>query len=290
MERSATDDETILLAKEAAKQLFSTKGSRSPSVYEPRSFRTACAVVRQLGELFDRIPGSVADALEAARNSGELLSSDRLQGLAEILQNADDAGASEVRLLLWNDDLLMGHNGGQVRLRHVLGLAMPWFSTKRAESGTFGRFGIGLSALRSISRQIDVHCNPYHVRLGQPILSPIDPPVLPAGFDEEGWTVFRISLTEGEVSLEELAEWLDRWSDAGLLFFRNVAEVRLREPEGSTVRHLSVSRDSGKKVQPAGVTGLAIHRQHVKTMDGRSWMVYSADVPAPPGFSGFTRQ
>ena len=62
--------------------------------------------------------------------------------------------------------------------------------------------------------------------------------MLPAGFDEEGWTIFRISLTEGGVSLEELAEWLDRWSDAGLLFFRNVAEVRLRETEGDTVRHL----------------------------------------------------
>ena len=150
-ERNDTDDETILLAKEAAEQLFNTKGLHSPSLYEPRSFRMARAAIHRLGELFDQLPGSVADALEAAGSSGELLSSDRLQGLAEILQNADDAGASEVRLLLRNDDLLMSHNGGEMKLRHVLGLAMPWFSTKRAESETFGRFGIGLSALRSIS-------------------------------------------------------------------------------------------------------------------------------------------
>ena len=178
-ERSNTDNEMVLLAREAAEQLFNAKGSHSPSVYEPRCFRTARAAVGRLGELFERLPGSVADALEAAGRSGELLSSDRLQGLAEILQNADDAGASEVRLLHRDHDLLMSHNGEEMRLRHVLGLAMPWFSTKRDESETFGRFGIGLSALRSISRVIDVHCNPYHVRLAEPILSPIDPTFTP---------------------------------------------------------------------------------------------------------------
>ena len=283
-ERNATDDESIILAREAAEQLFDAKGSHSPSVYEPPSFRTACAAVCRLRELFDQLPGSVADALEAAGSSGELLSSDRLQGLAEILQNADDAGASAVRLLLREDDLLMSHNGGEMRLRHVLGLAMPWFSTKRAESETFGRFGIGLSALRSISGVIDVHCSPYHVRLGEPIVSPIDPPVLPAGFDEEGWTVFRVSLTEGGIASEELVGWINRWGDEGLLFLRNVAEVTLRGSGGDTVRRLSVHRDVAKSIQPAcSAVRLAVHRQHAKAADGRSWMVYSADVPTPTG-------
>ena len=283
-ERSGTDDERITLAQEAAEQLFNAKGSSSPSVYEPGSLLTARAAVRRLGELFEQLPGSVADALEAAGSSGELLSSDRLQGLAEILQNADDAGASEVRLLLRDDDLLMSHNGEGMRLRHVLGVAMPWFSTKRAESGSLGRFGIGLSALRSISSMIEVHCSPYHVRLGQPILSSIDPTELPAGFDEEGWTVFRVSLTEGEVELEELARWIERWGDAGLLFLRNVAQVTLRGSEGGTLRRLSVGRDAAKSLQPDGSAELpVVHRQYVETADGRSWIVYSSDVPSPTG-------
>lgn len=284
--RNAIEDESILLAREAAEQLFNASGPSSPSVYEPRSFRAARAAVHRLEELFEQLPGSVAEALEAAGSSGELLSSDRLQGLAEILQNADDAGASEVRLLLRDDDLLMGHNGEGMRLRHVLGVALPWFSTKRAEAGSFGRFGIGLSALRSISSVIEVHCSPYHVRLGQPILSSIDPPALPAGFDEEGWTVFRVSLTRGGVALDELAEWIERWGDAGLLFLRNVAQVTLRGPAGETVRRLSVSRDAEKPIRPAGSAEfLEIYRQRVKAADGRSWMVYSADVPSPPGVS-----
>ena len=128
--------------------------------------RTARAAVLRLGKLFADLPRAIAKALDGARSSGELLSSDRLQGLAEILQNADDANAAEVRLVLRENDLLMGHDGDPVRLRHVLGLATPWLSTKGDEAESFGRFGIGLSALRSLSRTIEVHCSPYHVRLG----------------------------------------------------------------------------------------------------------------------------
>ena len=105
----------------------------------------------------------------------------------------------------------MGHDGDPVRLHHVLGLATPWFSTKRDEAQSFGRFGIGLSALRSLSAAIEVHCSPYHVRLGDPTLSPIEPLKLPTAFDGKPWTVFRVSFRGGRVGLEELLEWLQRW-------------------------------------------------------------------------------
>ena len=210
IERVRTDAETVALAVEAADRLFDDDGSDNADIYEPVDGRTARAAVLRLGELFADLPRAIAEALDGARSSGELLSSDRLQGLAEILQNADDANASEVRLVLRENDLLMGHDGGPVRLRHVLGLATPWFSTKGGEAGSFGRFGIGLSALRSLSRTIEVHGSPYHVRLGDPTLSLIEPMKLPAAFDGEGWTVFRIPFGEGSVGLEELAEWLAR--------------------------------------------------------------------------------
>ena len=38
----------------------------------------------------------------------------------------------------------------------------------------------------------------------------VEPRALPAGFDEEGWTVFRVSLTEGGVAFEELADLAHR--------------------------------------------------------------------------------
>ena len=284
-QRGRTNKEAVALAVEAAERLFEDDGSDGEDVYEPEDGRTARAAVVRLGQLFAGLPRVIAEALDGARSSGELLSSDRLQGLAEIIQNADDANASEVRVVLREDDLLMGHDGDPVRLRHVLGLAIPWFSTKGDEAESFGRFGIGLSALRSLSRTIEVHCSPYHVRLGEPTLSPIEPMQLPAAFDGEGWTVFRIPFGEGRVKPEDLAEWLESWGDGGLLFLRNVVEVGLRVPTGEPIEQLAVHRKTLAPVQVSAGQGLMVDRQVVESSEGLSWIVYTAVVASPTGVS-----
>ena len=279
--RARTDEEAVALAAEAADRLFDD----GEDVYEPEDGLTARAAVLRLGERFAGLPSVIAEALDGARSSGELLSSDRLQGLAEILQNADDANASEVRLVLRENDLLMGHDGDPVRLRHVLGLATPWFSTKGGEAESFGRFGIGLSALRSLSRTIEVHSSPYHVWLGDPTLSPIEPMKLPTAFDGERWTVFRVPFGEGRVGPEELAEWLEHWGDSGLLFLRNVSEVGLRAPAGEPFRRLSIHREASGPAQRSERPGVVVHRHVVATPGGLSWMVHSAEVTSPTGVS-----
>ena len=280
-ELQSNDADAIASAVNAVEQLFNDTDAANVPGYEPQDLASAQAAVRRLAELFSQLPGTIAQALDTARRSGELLSPDRLQGLAEILQNADDAGASEVRLLLWDGHLLMAHNGDGVQLRHVLGLATPWHSTKRGDVESIGRFGIGLSALRSLAETVDVHSSPYHLRLGAPILSPIGPPTLPGGFDEDGWTVFCIPVTEADVPLDSLTVWLDRWGDAGLLFMRNVADVTLYGDEGEAERRLSVRRESRPTIHGDAGVGAPIRKQQVEAQGPDSWMVYSAEVPAP---------
>ncbi len=140
----------IALAVDAAERLFDAQDGDSPPIYdEPRDVETASAAIRRLGELFDKLPGRIRIALDAARDSAGLLSSDRFQGLAEIVQNADDVRASQVRLLLRPNDLLVSHDGDPVQLRHVVGLATPWLSTKGEEAAAVGRFGIGLAVAKA---------------------------------------------------------------------------------------------------------------------------------------------
>ena len=283
-ETSASDIDQTTLAEDAAEQLFSARNGDASPTYEPSDLQTAYAATRRLGELFNEIPGAIASALDAARDSGDLLSSDRLQGLAEIIQNADDVDASQVRLLLRPTDLLVSHNGSPVRLRHVLGLATPWLSTKGGEAGTTGRFGIGLMTLRSLSKTLEVHCDPYHVRLGEPTVSPIDPPTLPAGFNEAGWTTLRIPVDEGVVSTAELRQWLTRWDDSALLFLRNIMRITLLELRGGPILELKISRhDDGEMSLGASASARTISRQRVEVEDGRSWLVYSEEAPTPEG-------
>ena len=285
VERALIDEDAVALAEEAADRLFNDDEPRGEDVYEPEDGRTASAAVLRLGELFDGLPKVIVEALDGARSSGELLSSDRLQGLAEILQNADDANASEVRLVLRDNDLLVGHDGSPVRLQHVVGLATPWFSTKGDEAGSFGRFGIGLSALRSLSRTIEVHCNPYHIRLGDPTLLPIKPMDLPTPLKGEGWTVFRVPFGESRVELGELAGWLEHWGDDGLLFLRSVSEVGLRASTGELLQRLSIHRETAEGAQVSARLGVMVHQQVVTTPGGLSWMLYTAEVATPTGVS-----
>ena len=256
-------------------------------VYEPRNPLEANAAVQRLGQLFEDLPGTITRVLEAASGSANLLSSDRLQGLAEIVQNAADAGASQVRLLLTPTDLLATHDGRPVLLHHVLGFATPWLSTKSADATPIGRFGIGLMTLRALSATMEVHCPPYHVQIGEPTISPVDRPVLPLGFQEAAWTTLRIPLEEGSVSSEELVEWLDRWDDAALLFLRHLSRVTLVAPGGEAVRELTLDRSDDDKEVVVGaspVTG-TVSRHQADSRYGRSWIVYSAEMESPAGLS-----
>ena len=276
--------EHVSRAREAADHVFNSKLASPDPSFEPTDTEEARAAVQHLGELWKRIPDSIAEALDAARSSGTLLSRDRLQGLAEIVQNADDVKASEVRFVATPTELLASHDGSPVRLRDVHGLATPWLSTKTGDAAAIGRFGVGLSTLRSLSPTFEVHCASYHVAIGDPTVAPVQPPELPPRFCESGWTTLRIPLPDGALQSSELDEWLGRWDDSALLFLRHVARVILLDQNGGRIRQLALSRgrdeDLASRFEPA-----TVYQEVADTGDGRSWAVYSADVPAPADVS-----
>ena len=281
---SVTD--SIILAEDAADRLFDARNDDVTPPFEPSTLLEARSAVQRLGERFQGLPGAISEALDAARESANLISSDRLQGIAEIIQNADDVDASQVWIMLGTNDLWICHDGSPVRLRHVLGFATPWLSTKGSEAGTTGRFGIGLMTLRALSNTLEIHCHPYHVQLGEPTLSPVDPTMPPLGLDVAGWTTLRVPLKPGDVDQEELEAWLNRWDDAALLFLRSVSRVTLLDQQGSLVRHLAVSRHDATEVSlDQRNPSQRVSRQRVEAADGRSWVVYGENTPTPDGVS-----
>jgi hypothetical protein len=147
--------------KEAAEVLFDNPWAEFE--YEPEDQHDAHQAVERFRELFDAVPGALRAAFDGARAGAEMLSGDRLQGLAEIIQNADDTGAHRVEFRVVDDTLIATHDGSPVRLPDVLALALPWLSSKTEDAGATGRFGVGLMTLRILSDVLDVHSGPYHV-------------------------------------------------------------------------------------------------------------------------------
>lgn len=254
---------------------------------EPVTLADARTAVTLLGErLRDSVPEVVLESLETQRSNGELISSDRLQFLSEAVQNADDVAASEVRVMIGSGELWYSHDGDPVRLRDILAIALPSASTKKADPSATGRFGIGLGTIDAVSPVFEMHCEPYHVRFAHLDITWTAPRTAPPGLcGPEGWTRFRIPLTEVPLTEGEMVTWLRDWGDGALLFMRHVARVTLLRADGTV---LEESRLSWKKLTAgsAGVGGvhLPMCRQIASASDGRRWAVYGVDADTPEGY------
>lgn len=270
-------------AAEAAERVFHHEpGTPFLDPKEPTNEAAAAAAVRRLGQLFSELPASIRQALRGAETNAGHLSDDRLQGLAELIQNADDVGATRVTFAVESgptgNAILCSHNGSPLRLMDVMGLATPWLSLKSADSKSLGRFGIGLMTLRSLSDSLEVYCGHFHLSLASQRLTPLDSRGFPEGTGGDGTTVFRIPIRGDAVTEDEIASWLDSWGDAGLIFLSSVRTVEVLDRDGDPVSGASLSR--GELTQ-LNVPGGSMSSRVVSASDGRRWLVYSQDAPTP---------
>lgn len=264
---------------QAAEALF--RDPKSDPVTEPATPILARLAVERFAELFASAPGVFTDALDGARAGAEVLSSDRLQGLAEIVQNADDSGATWVRFHLEPDALLVAHDGRPVNLRDVLALSTPWLTTKSGDARATGRFGIGLMTLQALSRTLEVYSGPYAIGLGHPSLSWVEPVPSVAAALTEDTTLLRIPFDRDALSADDLADWLDRWDDSALLFCSHVRGIEVHAGE-KLLRTLKLSwTEAGAEVVAIQGRPSPVRRRHARAQDGRMWIVHTAETPPP---------
>jgi hypothetical protein len=246
----------------------------------PADAEAASASLSALAAEFLKLPPSIRGALGRATDNAAQLSDDRLQGLAELLQNADDEGADRAYFLVDGDRLLFGHNGSDFTLPDVWGLTIPWLSEKTGQAEKLGRFGIGLKTLQSLSETLEGHNGHFHIRLGRSALHPAD--------DDHEWpnkpaaatTVFVVPFQHGATTELEVAEWLQSWGDAGLLFLGTLRSVTLLDPHGQVVTRLAVERSEAATV---GLDSGEAIRTTVTADDDRSWLLYSRNAKSPAG-------
>lgn len=91
---------------------------------------------------------------ETYERAADLLSedvSDRLRGLYDIVQNADDAGATRLALGVrtrWGvREFLFVHDGRPISANDLVAMTAPFDSTKVDDPGAIGFLGVGLKML-----------------------------------------------------------------------------------------------------------------------------------------------
>jgi hypothetical protein len=255
------------------------------SIADPRDPDFAAGVMAGLSLAMAKAPGLMRKVVRHAAAAAEDLNVEAFQGIVEVLQNADDLGATNVRIALRITDarrqLLIVHDGSPVTCHHVLAMTLPYLTTKSGDAEQKGRFGIGLKTLRRISSRIAIHGDPYHFSaegLDVAAEAPAEP--IPSFYNPDADTMLALELVP-EFDPAALDAWFEDWQEDGLLFLKSVQRFAWIDLDSGTRRERAVTPLEWRAI-PVDTPGLTLESRSIIGSAGR-WRVYRAKVPRAPG-------
>lgn len=145
--------------------------------------------------------------------------------LSELLQNADDAGASEARVSVENDRFVFEHNGEDFIDAHFASICRFGYSNKRALH-TIGFRGIGFKSTFSLGDRVELFTPTLAVAFERARFTEphwIDDRTLPSGTTRVEVAIAN-ALLRRDVE-KNLDEWLK--SPVSLLFFKNIRRLQI---------------------------------------------------------------
>jgi len=254
---------------------------------DPRTPDFANAVVLGLASALASSPGALRKMMRGAAAAAEDLNVEPFQGLTEVIQNADDLRAREVRFAFRDRDagreLLIVHNGQPVACQHVLGMALPFFTTKTNRTDQRGRFGIGLKTLKRIADDLAIHSAPYHFS-GDQLSVQVVPAeeTLPGFYDPETDTMIVLRL-KPDFSEEGLRAWFAEWEEDGLIFLTWVSSFRWCDLTGAILEGRTLTFGAWENIALVGdrASISALLRREIQSA-AASWTVWRATLPVPP--------
>lgn len=162
----------------------------------------------------------------------------------ELLQNADDAQATEATFQLFEDRVVFRHNGkvqfsissdetGSQITGHINAITSIGFSTKTNDEETIGKFGVGFKAVYSYTDVPYIYDDKFHFKIEQYIV----PTLLDEDFPgrKEGETVFVLPLKQQSL----YTEIKDRLEDLKnpILFLNNLKLVKIEIPDEEPITY-----------------------------------------------------
>jgi len=147
----------------------------------------------------------------------------------EILQNAEDAGASSISFNLFTDNLVITHNSkNDFDFDDVDGITGIGISTKKDDLNKIGKFGVGFKSVFAITQSPIIESGQYHFQ--------IDDFVLPKSLSLNGsaGTTVRLPFNHPIREQNEIFELVEnKLQDIGLktlLFLSNIKEIKWNSP------------------------------------------------------------
>ncbi len=101
-----------------------------------------------------------AEMLHRSLGMAVKLYAEKTHFVYELLQNAEDAGATRVRFLQFDDHLEVLHDGKPFTLSNVLSLCDAANSDKNDGGNKIGKFGVGFKSVFTICSTVDLYSEP----------------------------------------------------------------------------------------------------------------------------------
>ena len=185
--------------------------------------------------------------------------------LSELLQNADDARATEASVRIEAGEFIFGHNGEDFTEEHFTSLCRFGFSNKRALH-TIGFRGIGFKSVFSLGDSVRVFTPTLSVCFERSRFT--EPKWFDSPLDVKCSTEIRVPLRgqrwEAEIR-NNFEEWLS--SPLSLLFFRNIRNLKIddREIHWTTIGNGPVPNSEWTKFAGMADDALLIARSGTET-------------------------
>jgi hypothetical protein len=149
--------------------------------------------------------------------------------LSELLQNADDAGATEASVQIDDQWFIFSHNGEDFTEEHFGSLCRFGYSNKRALH-TIGFRGIGFKSTFSIGETVELHTPSLSVAFDQRRFT--EPRWIESRSAADRITEIRVAIRDQHRKREiekNLSEWVA--SPISLLFFKHIRRIRVGDRE-----------------------------------------------------------
>lgn len=165
---------------------------------------------------------------------------DKAHFVYELLQNAEDAGATEIAFTLTPEKLVCEHNGRAFSLADVTSITGLHDSTKANAQDKIGKFGVGFKSVFVYTQAPSIHSGDFAFRIIQLIL----PEPLAPGGPLEGRTRFEFPFDNPkkppQEAYSEIVAGMNELDEKALLFLSNLQSVRWQigtESTGKVLRH-----------------------------------------------------
>lgn len=204
------------------------------------------------------------------------LYSDRTHFLFELLQNAEDADASQILFHLFEDRLEVKHNGRLFDEKDVRGVCGVGAGTKAEDLTQIGKFGIGFKSVYAYTSTPEIHCGDESFC----IKSYVRPYQIDKKQIDDPWTtlfIFPFNNTgiDQDTACDEIAKRLVDLRARTLLFLRKINEVVYLLPDSSTgfYKRETTEKGSARQVVVKGENG--------DLSESERWLVFHRPVLVP---------